>query len=297
MQLFFHDVGLKGANADFPKTIYSDIAISDIVAQCPMELRASISESLLNEFPDGWCNVWGVPLGAKSVINQLTYNDVMLLIKSTGGLEEIPVLCHVKYFPKEQLLELSKFLWGSTHFPYIFFFKTQDIDLNWTQFKLDVDYLPKFRPSGNVYRVKSERLLRFGGASGYVKTLLKKESISLPPLPLSLKESEIDEEYNEGSREVRETTFFKRNKKLVLDAKKTYGYNCQICDFNFEEKYGELGFEFIECHHINPLSERDLDLPTTIEDVRVVCSNCHKMLHKTSPALHPLKLKSLLSKK
>lgn len=297
MQLFFHDVGLKGANADFPKTIYSDIAISDIVAQCPVELREVIRESLSKEFPTGRCNAWGVPLGAKSVIKQLTYNDVMLLIKSTGGLEEIPVLCHVKFFPKEQLLELSKFLWGSTHFPYIFFFKTQDIDLNWTQFKEDVDYLPKFRPSGNVYRVKSERLLRFGGASGYVKTLLENKYISLPPLPLSLNESGIDEEYNEGSREAREATFFKRNKKLVLDAKKTYGYNCQICDFNFEEKYGELGFEFIECHHINPLSERNLDLPTTIEDVRVVCSNCHKMLHRTKPAIKLSELKELLSKK
>ncbi len=297
MQLFFHDVGLKGANTDFPKTIYSDIAISDIVAQCPMELRESIGESLLNEFPDGWCNAWGVPLGAKSVINQLAYNDFMLLIKSTGGLEEIPVLCHVKLFPKEQLLELSNFLWGSTHFPYIFFFKTQKINLNWTQFKLDVDYLPNFRPSGNVYRVKNERLLRFGGVSEYVKTLLEKACIPLPPKPLSLNESDIYEEYNEGSREFREATFFKRNKKLVLDAKKSYGYNCQVCNFNFEETYGELGLDFIECHHINPLSERDLNLPTKIEDVRVVCSNCHKMLHKTKPALHPSELKKLLLKK
>ncbi|MGC0117583.1 hypothetical protein [Pseudoalteromonas piscicida] len=40
MQLFFHDVGLKGAQADFPKTIFGDIAISDIIATgCCIELN------------------------------------------------------------------------------------------------------------------------------------------------------------------------------------------------------------------------------------------------------------------
>jgi 5-methylcytosine-specific restriction protein A len=295
MQLFFHDVGLKGANADFPKTIYNEVSISDIVEHCPIELRTVISESLLKEFPDGWCNAWGVPLGAQSVIKQLTYNDVMLLIKSTGGLEEIPVLCHIKFFMKEQLLDLSNFLWGSSHFPYIFFFKTQTIDLNWTQFKKDVDYLPKFRPSGNVYRVKNERLLGLGGVEGYVRTLLKNEYVS--SLPFNFNESTADDEYNEGSREYREVSFFKRNNKLSLDAKRNYGYSCQACGFNFEEKYGKLGREFIECHHKNPLSERINDIPTTIEDVCVVCSNCHKMLHRTKPAIKLSELKKLLSKK
>lgn len=297
MQLFFHDVGLKGANADFPKTIYNEVSISDIVEQCPIELRTIINESLLKEFPNGWCNVWGVPLGAQSVIKQLAYNDVMLLIKSTGGLEEIPVLCHIKFFMKEQLLDLSNFLWGSSHFPYIFFFKTQNIDLSWTQFKKDVDYLPKFRPSGNVYRVKSERLLGLGGVSGYVETLLKYKNEHASSLSLNLNESAVDDEYSEGSRAYRETSFFKRNKKLSLDAKKTYGYSCQACGFNFEEKYGELGREFIECHHKNPLSEKVHDIPTTIEEVCVVCSNCHKMLHRTKPAINLSELKILLSKK
>jgi len=295
MQLFFHDVGLKGANADFPKTIYNEVSISDIVEHCPIELRTVISESLLKEFPDGWCNAWGVPLGAQSVIKQLTYNDVMLLIKSTGGLEEIPALCHIKFFMKEQLLDLSNFLWGSSHFPYIFFFKTKTIDLNWTQFKKDVDYLPKFRPSGNVYRVKNERLLGFGGVEGYVRTLLKIEYVS--SLPFNLNESTADDENSEGSREYREVSFFKRNNKLSLDAKRNYGYSCQACGFNFEEKYGKLGREFIECHHKNPLSERINDIPTTIEDVCVVCSNCHKMLHRTKPAIKLSELKEILSKK
>ncbi len=38
MQLFFHDVGLKGANADFPKTVFGEVAVSDIVEHCPPHL-------------------------------------------------------------------------------------------------------------------------------------------------------------------------------------------------------------------------------------------------------------------
>ncbi|WP_462153926.1 HNH endonuclease [Pseudoalteromonas piscicida] len=295
MQLFFHDVGLKGAQADFPKTIFGDIAISDIVESCPIHLKQEVEELLTKEFPDGWCNAWGVPEGAKSVIRQLSNDDVMLLIKTTGGDGDIPVLCHVKGFWKEPLLELSKFLWGSSHFPYVFFFKTQEIQLTWTQFKQDVQYMPNFRPSGNVYRVKSERLSEIGGVQNYLKKLSGYKRVAHELY--EIREVTPEQEYNEGERHIRETAYFKRNPQLVNDAKKAYGYTCQVCDFNFEEVYGaELGKEFIECHHKNPLSEKAGKFSSTLEDVCVVCSNCHRMLHRTKPAMKPERLRELFKK-
>lgn len=297
MQLFFHDVGLKGANADFPKTIFGDVAVSDIVEHSPVHLQAEIQANLLAEFPDGWCNVWGVPAGAKSVIRQLEVNDVMLLIKTTGGNEEIPALCHVKCFWKEELLGLSDFLWGSTHFPYVFFFKTQHINLTWTQFKQDVKYLPKFRPAGNVYRVKGERLEHFGGPSGYVHHLLREDYETDADNRYQVQENSPEQEYAEGERQVREASYFKRNSKLVKDAKAKYGFTCQICEFDFGAVYGdELGAGFIECHHKNPLAEKDETYHSTLDDVCVVCSNCHRMLHRTKPALFPEELKARLRK-
>lgn len=298
MQLFFHDVGLKGANADFPKTVFGEVAISDIVEHCPVNLQTEVKDKLLGEFPDGWCNVWGVPDGAKSVIRQLKVDDVMLLIKTTGGHGEMPALCHVKGFWKEQLLDLSNFLWGSSHFPYVFFFKTQHIDLTWAQFKADVQYLPKFRPSGNVYRVKNERLDHFGGASGYVRHLLQDSYPTGGGLRYEIQENSPEQEYFEGERQVREASYFKRNSRLVKDAKAKFGFICQICDFDFELVYGkELGYGFIECHHKNPLYENDENYPSTLEEVCVVCSNCHRMLHRTKPAMKPERLKEILRKK
>jgi hypothetical protein len=56
---------------------------------------------------------------------------------------------------------------------------------------------------------------------------------------------------------------------------------CEVCKFVFKARYGEHGSKFIECHHIQPLSEiRETDgTKVTLGDLALVCSNCHRMLH------------------
>ena len=66
----------------------------------------------------------------------------------------------------------------------------------------------------------------------------------------------LQEEYAEGRRLARERYFFARSPGLVKAAKERYGYRCQICDFEFSRHYGQLGAEYIEVHHLNPLSDR-----------------------------------------
>ncbi len=57
---------------------------------------------------------------------------------------------------------------------------------------------------------------------------------------------------------------------------------CQICGFDFEEVYCELGREFIEVHHKTPLSELQGEVSIRpIIDLIPVCSNCHRMLHRS----------------
>ena len=56
--------------------------------------------------------------------------------------------------------------------------------------------------------------------------------------------------------------------------------NCNICGFSFLDIYGEVGQGFIEAHHINPLNEREGQQVTKKEDIALICSNCHRMLHR-----------------
>ncbi|MBK7093207.1 MAG: HNH endonuclease [bacterium] len=65
--------------------------------------------------------------------------------------------------------------------------------------------------------------------------------------------------------------------------KKVGELRCDVCDFSFTEKYGELGAGYIEAHHTVPVSSIRGKHKTRILDISLVCSNCHRMLHRSKP--------------
>jgi len=76
----------------------------------------------------------------------------------------------------------------------------------------------------------------------------------------------------------RNTTIVKKKKEKVL---KLHGkLECELCCFDFEKVYGEIGYGFIECHHKKPLYTLVEETETTLDDLMLVCSNCHRMLHR-----------------
>ncbi len=65
---------------------------------------------------------------------------------------------------------------------------------------------------------------------------------------------------------------------------------CQACGFAFATAYGELGNSYIETPHLGPFSERPElewtdELQTSVDEVTVLCANCHRMIHRRRPAL------------
>lgn len=55
--------------------------------------------------------------------------------------------------------------------------------------------------------------------------------------------------------------------------------------FDFATQYpSRLGEGFIEVHHLSPLSTQDEPRKTTLDDLLVVCANCHRMIHRTKDA-------------
>lgn len=59
---------------------------------------------------------------------------------------------------------------------------------------------------------------------------------------------------------------------------------CEACGFDFERQYGELGVGFIECHHRFPLGEGE-ERETTLDDLALLCANCHRMVHRSKLTL------------
>ena len=87
--------------------------------------------------------------------------------------------------------------------------------------------------------------------------------------------------FTEGGKKVVISKRSERNRKLRDEAIKIHGLNCQVCEFNFENYYGEIGIDFIEVHHIVPLSTNYKPKRTNPKtDLNVVCSNCHRMIHR-----------------
>lgn len=90
----------------------------------------------------------------------------------------------------------------------------------------------------------------------------------------------------------RDRKISKKKKELTL---KEFGkLKCEVCGFDFKEIYGELGKGYIECHHIKPLSEARQKVNTRLEDLALVCSNCHRMLHRKLDSIGVEKLKLIL---
>lgn len=72
-----------------------------------------------------------------------------------------------------------------------------------------------------------------------------------------------------------------RSRLLANDRKVKDNYTCQVCDMRFEDVYGKnLGENFAEAHHVIPLSQLKGEVKTSIDDLRTVCANCHRMLHR-----------------
>jgi 5-methylcytosine-specific restriction protein A len=56
---------------------------------------------------------------------------------------------------------------------------------------------------------------------------------------------------------------------------------CEVCEFDFVNAYGQLGDGFAECHHVLPLCELVARANTRLTDLAIVCANCHRMLHRS----------------
>lgn len=113
------------------------------------------------------------------------------------------------------------------------------------------------------------------------------------------KETEIEDIFIEGKSKLVIHKIKERNLKLIQSAKvlfkKKYGkIYCEVCGFDFYLTYGNLGDDYIEGHHKIPISCSNEEIEMKVDDIALVCSNCHRMLHRKKEVLSVDKLKMIV---
>ena len=86
-----------------------------------------------------------------------------------------------------------------------------------------------------------------------------------------------------------------RKKKIKSFKRRGLPIACECCGFDFEKIYGERGRDFIEVHHSVPVSELAPQTTLKLSDLRLLCANCHRMVHRHQPWLAVEDVQALIS--
>jgi 5-methylcytosine-specific restriction endonuclease McrA len=143
----------------------------------------------------------------------------------------------------------------------------------------------RVRPVGNIQRSQKESI----EAQASVQVPSELPAVNVHTLTVREGRLQLVEHFRrERNREI-----IKAKKQQVLHM--TGRLTCEVCSFDFERIYGRLGRGFCEVHHKIPLAEVDIEVTTALEDLAILCANCHRMVHRTNPFKSLEELKQLVT--
>jgi predicted HNH restriction endonuclease len=114
----------------------------------------------------------------------------------------------------------------------------------------------------------------------------------------SIEQIEDDRAYSEGKVIVRTLQERQRSRALVIDAKQRGKkrddlLSCEACGFSFVATYG---VDYIEAHHSQQVASFTGERQSTVDDLHLLCANCHRMVHTQTPPLSIEQLQDILTK-
>ena len=120
--------------------------------------------------------------------------------------------------------------------------------------------------------------------------------IGLPESDVVIEDDESA--FSEGTVKYKQHRYLERDGAIARRTKaqrllKTGKLECEVCSTDFAIRYGERGHGFIEAHHKTPVSQLAGTKKTKTEDLALVCSNCHRILHRGEPLLSVEQLKQI----
>jgi len=146
---------------------------------------------------------------------------------------------------------------------------------------------------GKLFLNKNKELIKYLFANDFSWDDLIKSFGHINKANIEKRNIEVFDEtitIQEGVKKNVESKIYERSSKLRQIAIEHYTKNgdilCDACKFSYNNFYGEIGKGYIEIHHIKPIFKyEDVELEKTIEtalkNVVPLCSNCHRMIHKS----------------
>ncbi len=153
-------------------------------------------------------------------------------------------------------------------------------------------HLDPDRPGGlsSVSQMDREVWDEFAGDIPRLRRVVELIRVNAPRPEIEAETELPDESAPEGRVLLRVHKIRERNRSLVeakkRRAKKESGkLLCEACGFDFVAVYGELGEDFIECHHTVPVSDLAPGDETRLSELALLCANCHRMVHRSREVL------------
>jgi predicted HNH restriction endonuclease len=171
------------------------------------------------------------------------------------------------------------------------------------------DELKRIKGSESLWRTQASGIIIPPPIASKLETLVRRNASKLTSgqekdrssvrLLNSLDDPQLLEEGEEGRLILRKHLAHERNRKLVKSKlsqswKAKRRLSCEACGFDFAARYGKRGEKYMECHHVKPVESFSESHVTRLRDLALVCSNCHRMIHRQRPWLSIAKLKSLI---
>ncbi|WP_228002458.1 HNH endonuclease [Nocardia australiensis] len=85
-----------------------------------------------------------------------------------------------------------------------------------------------------------------------------------------------------------------RRRKIEQSRKERNSIACEVCGFDFEATYPGVGDGYVHVHHVVPLHTTG-PVENTLDDLILLCANCHQMIHRPKQWLTPDELRAIFN--
>lgn len=209
----------------------------------------------------------------------------------------------MKYTLLDEIIESIKELGGHCYYKDLYLKITERNNIDFTKYDSETNWKASIRAV--IERNSSDSKVFKGNDIFYSVEGIGKGHWGIrteSPIETEFDFTNDDEGFIEGKQYLKTHLTYERNHYIKTKAKESFKITngrlfCEICGFDFNKIYGEVGKDFIEAHHSIPVSEMKKDHKTTINDFVMLCSNCHSMIHRKRPWLDKDKIASLIAAK